>query len=267
MIVPPEQTEVPPHHTAPLIKTRRSAPAGFFQAEAAGLTWLAEAVPTGGVPVVEVLDTGPGHISLQRLIEIEPTRRAAEEFGRRLAATHEAGAESFGVGPTGGPGVAWIGRQELDLGRRRRWGGFYADLRVLPYARAALKVGNLSRSGFARVERVSDRLRTGEFDDDRPVARIHGDLWTGNVLWTEHGGTLIDPAAHGGHGQTDLAMLALFGAPYLASIEAAYAEAAVLPADWPERTGLHQLHPLLVHAVSHGASYGAAADRIAHLYA
>jgi len=50
-------------------------------------------------------------------------------------------------------------------------------------------------------------------------------------------------------------------------VQSAYAEAAALPADWRDRTGLHQLHPLLVHAVSHGASYGREAEIIARRYA
>ena len=48
-----------------------------------------------------------------------------------------------------------------------------------------------------------------------PPSRIHGDLWAGNVLWSGEAGWLIDPAAHGGHRETDLATLALFGAPHL----------------------------------------------------
>ena len=33
-------------------------------------------------------------------------------------------------------------------------------------------------------------------------------------MWTAEGAVLIDPAAHGGHRETDLAMLALFGCPF-----------------------------------------------------
>jgi hypothetical protein len=42
--------------------------------------------------------------------------------------------------------------------------------------------------------------------------RVHGDLWSGNVHIDQDGAPwLVDPAAHGGHRETDLAMLALFG--------------------------------------------------------
>lgn len=147
------------------------------------------------------------------------------------------------------------------------WGRFYAEQRMLPYAWRARDLGHLSTTAAARVDRVAERLVAGEFDDGRPPARIHGDLWSGNVIFTADGVVLIDPAAHGGHGLTDLAMLHLFGAPHLAAITAGYADAAHLSDDWPDLIGLHQLHPLLVHAVSHGPSYGAEAGRIAGHYA
>ncbi|MDQ4037596.1 MAG: fructosamine kinase family protein, partial [Actinomycetota bacterium] len=77
---------------------------------------------------------------------------------------------------------------------------------------------------------------------------------------------LVDPAAHGGHRESDLAMLALFGAPHLERILAAYQEAAPLGSGWPERAGLHQLFPVLVHAVLFGGSYGARAGELARRY-
>ena len=96
--------------------------------------------------------------------------------------------------------------------------------------------------------------------DPEPPARLHGDLWSGNLVWGTDGQVwVIDPAAHGGHRETDLAMLALFGAPHLQRIVDAYDEAAPLADGWRERVALHQLHPLLVHAVLFGGSYGARA--------
>ncbi len=96
-----------------------------------------------------------------------------------------------------------------------------------------------------------------------PPARIHGDLWSGNVLWSGGKGWLIDPAAHGGHRETDLAMLALFGAPYRDEILAAYDAVTPLAAGWRARVPLHQLHPLLVHACLFGEPYGAQAGAAA----
>ncbi len=248
--------------------TKSSPPQGpgFYAIEAAGLRWLAAAGP-GSARVAGVLAVADDHIVLERLQSGRPERAAAEEFGRALAVTHAAGAAAYGQPPDGWTGDGYIGRQPMRMRPTDSWGRFYAEQRMLPYARRACDVGNLSATAVRRVERVAERLVAGEFDDDRPPARIHGDLWAGNVVFTTSGVVLIDPAAHGGHGLTDLAMLQLFGAPYLEQITAAYAEAAQLPDGWPELIGLHQLHPLLVHAVSHGPSYGVEAGRIATHYA
>ncbi|MDQ7992728.1 MAG: fructosamine kinase family protein, partial [Propionicimonas sp.] len=118
------------------------------------------------------------------------------------------------------------------------------------------------------VERVCERLLAGDFDDPAPPARIHGDLWGGNLLWSPDGAVLIDPAAHGGHRLTDLAMLALFGAPHLDLVLESYREASRhLPDRWEELVALHQLHPLLVHAVLFGSGYAGQATAAAQRYA
>ena len=248
------------------VKSRPDAPAGFFAWEAAGLAWLAAATEAGGVPVVGVGQVSRRQIVLDRIEPAPATAAAAQAFGRALARTHASGAAAFGSGPPGWTGDGFIGRQGLVLQSFPTWGVFYADTRLRPFARAAARGGTLSAATLDRVERVCDRLAAGDFDDGRAPARIHGDLWGGNVLHTAAGAVVIDPAAHGGHGLTDLAMLALFGTEQLERVSAAYAEAAALPTGWRELIGLHQLHPLLVHAVTHGPSYGRQAGLVAERY-
>ena len=245
-------------------KRRAGGPPGFFEVEAAGLRWLA--VP-GGVPVAPVLAVDAGGITVGRVTSTPATAAAAATFGAQLAATHDAGASAFGTGPDGWSGDGYIGDAPLTLRPHDSWGAFYAAERVLPYARTAARTGALSRPGLAAIEALAERLASGEFDDGAPPARIHGDLWAGNVLFSGDSVTLIDPAAHGGHRITDLAMLALFGLPHLAEVFAAYSDAsAQLPPGWRDLVGLHQLHPLLVHAVLFGGGYGESAVSTARRY-
>ena len=100
-----------------------------------------------------------------------------------------------------------------------------------------------------------------------PPARLHGDLWAGNVMGDAEGHPwLIDPSAFGGHRELDLAMLRLFGGPS-ERMFSAYQEAHPLADGWRERVELYQLSPLLVHALLFGGSYRQAAERVAFHYA
>ncbi|WP_425307536.1 fructosamine kinase family protein [Ammonicoccus fulvus] len=240
------------------------APEGFFDAEAAGLRWLGEA---HGARVVTVRDVGPHHITLERLQTHPPTVSEAEEFGRALAQTHAAGADAWGAPPPGSGDGGFIGPLPQANLPCARWGVFYAHHRVRPFLEQAVERGAVDSAGRQVIERVCERLENGDFDDDSAPARIHGDLWSGNVITTPGRWTMIDPSAHGGHRITDLAMLSLFGNAHLGATFAAYAEAAALEPNWRALIPLHQLHPLLVHAVLFRAGYGASAVAAAEAYA
>lgn len=231
------------------VKSDPQAPPGFFEVEAAGLRWLQ--VP-GGARVVEPLDVSPGRLVLPRLETASPSKDQAEHFGRMLAVTHDAGADWFGVPPEGWSQHGFIGRAPMPhaLQPVTNWGEFYAEFRVRYFVRTARDRGLLDADEVAVFEQVCGRLENGEYDDPAEgPSRLHGDLWSGNVVWGKDGVHLVDPAAHGGHRETDLAMLALFGLPFLDRVLAAYEEAHPLAGGWRERVALHQLHPLLAHVV------------------
>ncbi len=252
-------------------KQSATAPEGYFGWEAAGLRWLAAARSSGGAAVVEVLDEGPHHLDLARLTPAAPTAAAAERLGRGLAATHCAGATAYGCGPPGWQGDGWLGPLSeplpLALGAWQTWGEFYAQARITALLPLARERGVLDEATEAVLQRLADRVASGAFDTGEPPARLHGDLWSGNVLWTAQEAVLIDPATHGGAREADLAMLALFGAPHLERVLAAYDEAAPLPDGWRDRVPLHQVHPLLLHAVLFGGSYAEQVLRAARRYA
>ena len=237
------------------VKSHPGAPADYFAWEAAGLRWLAGV--DGGVPCAQVVSIDIGSLTLRRLESVSPSPEAAHMFGGRLAVLHDGGAEAFGAGPDGWEGPGFFGplSQPLPMSLRphQRWGEFYADERLAPMAELAAR--QLDAEVRTTIDAVADRCRAGDFDDDDRPARLHGDLWSGNVMWTPDGVVLIDPAAHAGHRETDLAMLALFGCPHYDTILAGYQEVRSLKPSWRNRIGLHQLFPLLAHVVLFGGGY------------
>ena len=254
--------------SATFTKRRTGAPDGFFYVEAAGLAWLAA---VGGVPVARVVEVHGDRIVLERISETAPSVAAAEALGRGLAAMHRAGAAHHGCPPDDWPGDGFIATLPLPhraVDDGRGWAAFYAEARIGPFLRLAADRGAVDGRGVASVERVMARLLDGSLADEAPEpARLHGDLWQGNVVWSADGAVLVDPAAHGGNRETDLAMLALFGLPHLDRVLMAYDEVWPLDEGWRERVPLHQMHPILVHAALFGGGYGsqavAAAERFA----
>ena len=239
---------------AVFVKTADADGTAVIAAEAQGLAWLAAA---GSAPLPEVLGCGESLLVISWVPAGAPDAATAERFGRELAGTHAAGAGQFGA-----PWPGFIASLPLanDPPADGGWPDWYASHRLLPFLRQAADAGTL---GTAQVREVEDVIaRIGELAGPaEPPSRIHGDCWSGNVLWSGGRGWLIDPAAHGGHRETDLAMLALFGAPFLDRILASYQEVAPLAAGWRARVPLHQLHPLLVHACLFGSGYaGPVAD-------
>lgn len=245
------------------VKTRAGAAPGEYATEADGLRWLAE---PDGLPVPAVLGVDDEVLVLEWVDE--GGRGDAAALGRGLATVHAAGAERFGVAAGGGagPAILRLGAAELPNEPLDDWPSFYAERRLRPLARQARDRDALPASGVAAIERVCERLPELAGPPE-PPARLHGDLWSGNVLWDREGMPwLIDPAAYGGHREVDLAMLQLFGAPGSAFLPA-YEELTPLAPGHEERVELWQLLPLLVHAVLFGGSYGTAAARAARRYA
>ncbi|KFF31254.1 fructosamine kinase family protein [Bifidobacterium bombi] len=247
-------------------KQRAFAPEGFFECEGRGLQWLGEAQANGGPRVVDVYEWGKGYLDIERVNSASPTPAAARNFGAALSRMHDAGAPFFGSAPAGYDGTCYFGPLDdpvaMDTGEWTDPAAYYGQGRLLPMVKLGIQRGELDDADLAMTQEIVDSLPEliGPAMNDKP-ARVHGDLWSGNVMWTQEGedhGTravLIDPAAHGGHREEDLAMLHLFGMPYLGEIMDGYQSTHPLKKGFDQRVTLWQLYPIAGHCVFFGGGY------------
>lgn len=245
-------------------KQRAFSPQGFFECEGKGLLWLGKAQAQGGVRVVDVYGWSDSSLEIERVSPAYPTAQAAYAFGASLARTHDAGARSFGCAPDDYDGVCYFGPLQdpvpMDTGDWDNVADYWSEGRLRPMVKLGIARGELTNDDLELTERVIDVLPRllGKAIDEKP-ARVHGDLWSGNVMWSADRGdveaVLIDPAAHGGCREEDLAMLDLFGMSYLDAILDGYQSVHPLKQGWRERMTLWQLYPIAGHCVFFGGGY------------
>jgi len=220
--------------------------------EAQGLSWLREPsvlrVPDV-VAVAEADESGPAVLVLERIERRGRGPAFEEHLGVGLAALHRTSAVQFGWAQDN-----YLATLQQDNRELPSWSEFYARRRLAPLLQRAARAGQLPTALARQLERVIERMAE-LVGPDEPPARLHGDLWSGNILADERGEpTLIDPAVYGGHREVDLAMMRLFGG-FSERVFASYAAAYPLAADHRERVALYQLYPLLAHVNLFGAAY------------
>jgi fructosamine-3-kinase len=233
------------------VKSNVRAPNDMFVAEAQGLAWLGEARALR-VPAV-LAASGANEVTPFLALElIQPAPRALDfddQLGRGLAALHAYGAPAFGLDHDN-----YIGRLPQKNTFGLTWPEFYRVRRLGPQLKAAADAGLAPprlRRDFERLLLNLEAL----CGPSEPPARLHGDLWGGNLIADDRGEPcLIDPAVYGGHREIDLAMMKLFGG-FGPRVFAAYKETFPLADGYRERVALYQLYPLMVHVNLFGGGY------------
>jgi fructosamine-3-kinase len=239
------------------LKSNAQAPPGMFEAEARGLAWLRA---PQAIQVPRVLAIGRAYLALEWIDSGRSSGDFEDRLGRRLAELHRASPGAFGLDHAN-----FIGSLPQANPEHASFASFLRHARLLPQFERAQRTGHFDAATSARFERLLAHIEN-YLGPNEPPARLHGDLWSGNVLVGSTGEPyLIDPAAYGGHREMDLAMLRLFGG-FSERLFDAYADAFPLEPGHVERVPLMQLYPLLVHVNLFGSGYVPAVRRVLDRY-
>lgn len=234
------------------LKWNESAPDDFFEAEAKGLELLRSANSGLRIPSVvawQAQESGtPAFLLLEYIPEGPGNSSDSFTFGSHLAALHNSKADNFGLSYNN-----YIGSLPQKNDECEEWNTFFAEKRINPQLKMAVNSGKLSQGLLANWKRLINRL-----DDLLPPTEpslIHGDLWSGNYLFDEHGvAVLIDPAVYYGHPEMDLAFSRMFGG-FSESFYKGYESVSPLPDGLADRVPVYNMYPLLVHVNLFGGHY------------
>ncbi len=236
--------------TSLFVKWIHKAPPDFLAREAEGLHALKKAMHSLIVPevyAVNVFDSGMQMLTMEYLSPVEPSPSDWMKAGEGLALLHANTSETFGW-----PTSNYIGTLPQENTPSASWPEFFGQQRLRKQLALGLQKGVFGAAFAKRLDRLVAMLP--DLLPDAAPEMTHGDLWSGNILFTASGPALIDPAVAYTQGEADVAMSKLFGG-FPSAFYDAYKTAKPLIDGWEQRIPLLQLYWLMVHANLFGGHY------------
>ena len=225
-----------------VLKENRHNLKELFAKEASGLGLLKKA----DIPIPEVYYFDEKYLLLEYL---EPGKRDEVEAGCLLAKLHLNIVKKYGLETDN-----YIGSLPQENKISSDWASFFWSQRIHPL----LNRLSIAYENHHHWKLLSEKLPQLLYPGQPRL--LHGDLWSGNLYYSNKGPIFIDPAVYYGSPAVELSFTRLFGG-FGEKFYDAYREIIPFPDDFPEMTDLYNIYPLLVHAVIFGGGYYSQAER------
>lgn len=234
------------------LKWNTDAPTGFFSAEIRGLKELRK---TNVIKIPEVIDCGEGNSGVSPFIVLEvltpgnKSTQSEKELGNKLAELHRVTSEYFGFEDDN-----FIGSLVQKNDNSSNWGEFFFNNRILPQVELGQASGWFGYPFQQALEKSAEKIISILNECEEAPTLLHGDLWNGNVFWSDQGPALIDPAIYYGNREADIAMTEMFGG-FSSAFYNSYNEAFPLPAEYQTRKKILNLYHQMTHSNLFGGHY------------
>jgi fructosamine-3-kinase len=239
------------------LKWNTSASDSMFETEAKGLELISNAKTELVIP--DVILSGKSFLLMSVIDHGSGNSDSDFNFGIELAKLHKHSSESFGLDHDN-----FIGKLYQKNTVHHNWADFFISERIEPQIKLGIDSGKFSNSIFGKIQRLSSNIDT--IFPKEPSALLHGDLWSGNYMFTKNGkASIYDPAVYYGHREMDLSMTRLFGG-FSSEFYGGYQSEYPLADGFQQRIDLCNLYPILVHANLFGGGYVNQALRIIDKY-
>ena len=232
--------------TKAFLKTHASPPNNFFSAEAAGLEELRK---TEATIIPRVFQVSESYLLLEYLEPAQKSEGAEMLLGASLAAVHQNHSSTHGFFQNN-----FCGLTLQKNTRTLKFSEFFLEHRLEAQAELAKDKGWWSDQDKGAFEGIKDKIKALLDEGPQQASLVHGDLWSGNVLWTAKGPALIDPAVYYGSHEVDLAFTELFGG-FGAKFYNGYKGLFPLKPGYEKRKTILNLYHLFNHANLFAGAY------------
>ncbi|MEA3433011.1 MAG: fructosamine kinase family protein [Campylobacterota bacterium] len=206
------------------------------------------------IAVPKVYDVTETHLLLEYIKETKQANCTQEiEAAKILTALHSVTNESRMYGYYYDTSIASFSQKNEQT--QYNWTLFLGQMRIMPMAKICYDKGAISKQILERLEGLCRELYKRIDMSMITPSLLHGDLWSGNILFNMNGAVLIDPAIYFGDREMELAFILMFNT-FGETFFDSYTEMHPLSEDfYNTKVPLYQIYPLLVHVALYGSSY------------
>lgn len=219
--------------------------------EAKGLALLKKTLDDSNnnyIKIPEVISVDREKLNLEKISQTNPTLSQIKSFAVGLSKLHQIQFQCFGFNEDN-----YIGLNHQKNIISNNWGEFFFDYRLI-FQIKMIKDQKIEDKILISLNSKRKTIVDLLNESTRYASLVHGDLWTGNVIFDKQNIYLIDPAVYYADREVDIAMMELFGG-FPKEFYEKYNESLQLSKNYNTKKIVYNLYHYLNHYNLFGDNY------------